>query len=49
MKNINSKALGKEKHVADKRDVSENETSDDINDNGAMFYSVSYLKEGLQY
>lgn len=45
-KNITSKARGKEKHVADRRDVSENETNDDINDDGATFYSVFFFFEG---
>lgn len=36
-KNITSKA------VADRRDVSENKTNDDINDDGAMFYSVFFF------
>lgn len=46
-RSITSKARSKEKHVADRRDVSENETNDDIKDDGAMFYSVFFfLKEG---
>lgn len=38
--NITSKARGKEKHVTDRRDVSGNETNDDINDDGAMLYTL---------